>query len=45
MSLRPPPREGAAGSDQLIISATFGYLPVIENHNLVNLVEALQVTG
>ncbi len=42
MRLPPQPREGAAGSDQLIIGAAFGYLPAIENHNLVDLVEALQ---
>ena len=42
MRLPPQPREGAAGSDQLIIGAAFGYLPVIEYHNLVDLVEALQ---
>jgi hypothetical protein len=43
MALPPQPREGAAGFDQLIVTPALDYLPVIEDYNLVDLLEAVQI--
>jgi hypothetical protein len=43
MSMLPQPLEGAAGFDQLLIGAALDYLPLIQDDNLVDLVEAVEV--